>query len=427
MVNIFHSFKNLSGNQKVTIICQCFWGVPFGICNFYLSLYMKSQGVTDRQLGYLISFGFIFGIISSLFGGVIVDTLGRKRAMVISDIITWPLSFLIYALSSSYLMFLLGVFTNKLGGMVTSVAFNCIMSEDANKQQRMSAFNLINIINTTTGLLVPLGGIAVKNFGLVQSERSFLFIGAIIMTAMMLIRNKFYVESEIGKTVLAEARNKSLKSKLDFGLYGRTISVLKRKPEIFLTMCLFILFQIYVAIGSYASLYFVPYLTDSLKMDKSLISILGAVFASVTLLVSIFLNPILLHRFSNSKLMTAGFSLDIIAVLILIFAPDGNLPMVILHIVFYACGASILMPHLSSLIANVTQENERTGVYTLLNTMSSILASIVGVVSGYIFDFNQVLIYVLSLVILTACMTLVAVFRRVTGSKQGKSSGLTLS
>ncbi len=418
MGSFFESFKILRGNQKVTVLCQVFWGIPFGICNFYLSLYMKSQGVTDRQLGYIISLGFVFGIISSLFGGVIVDSLGRKKAMIISDLITWPLSFLIYAVSNNYLMFVLGVFTNKFAGMVTSVAFNCILSEDANNHQRMATFNLINIINTVTGLFVPLGGIVVKRMGLVQSERMFLVFAVVIMASMMLVRNHFYVESEIGKKVLEESKNKRLREKLHFGIYSRTICLLKKNPEIFLTMCLFILFQIYTAIGSYSSLYFAPYLTDSLKMDKSLVSVLGAVFAGVTLMVSVFINPKLLQRFSNTRLMMVGFSLDFVAILLLICAPNRSMSMVILHIIFYAAGAAILMPHLSSLIANVTQEDERTGVYTLLNIISSVLSSLVGVISGYIFEYHQVLIYVLSLVILVFCLSLVAGFNRVIGLKK---------
>lgn len=410
-MNIFESFKSLKGNPKVTILCQPFWGIPFGICNFYLSLYMKSQGVTNQQLGYLISLGFVFSIIASMFGGVIVDSLGRKRTMYI-DLITWPFAYLVYALSSNYFMFVLAVFANKFAGMLASVAFNCIMVEDTDRNQRMAGYNIFNIINTTTGLLVPIGGIVVKNLGLVKSERTFLFVGAALMFAMMLVRNHLYVETEMGKKMLMESRHKSVWKRMDFKSYGRTFSVMKKKPEVLMAMCLYVFFQMYLNIGSYSSLYFAPYLTETLKLDKSIISVLGAVLSAVTLTVSIFLNPILLPRVKNTWLMATGFSLDFIGLLVLIFAPQRNFSVIVLHVILYAAGASILNPHLSTLIANVTQDEERTGVFAMLNTTSSIISALVGVISGYIFSFNSVLIFVLSLGIIAVCLFLVGVNQR---------------
>jgi len=78
--NIFKTFKTLKGNTRISVIFEPMFGIPFALFNFYLSLYMKSQGIGNKQIGYLIAINFIFSAVFSLFGGVISDHLGRKKA-----------------------------------------------------------------------------------------------------------------------------------------------------------------------------------------------------------------------------------------------------------------------------------------------------------------------------------------------------------
>jgi MFS family permease len=90
--NIFSSFGLLKGNTRVSVMCEPFWGIPFVVFNFYLSLYMKEFGVTDKQLGYLISLGYIAATFFSLISGAVTDRLGRKKTTFIFDFISWPIA-----------------------------------------------------------------------------------------------------------------------------------------------------------------------------------------------------------------------------------------------------------------------------------------------------------------------------------------------
>ena len=131
---------------------------------------MKSQGITDKQIGFLISLGFVSAIIFSMLAGPITDALGRKKTTLIFDLIGWPCAILIYAFSHNFWMFALATIVNG-AHRITAVSFNLMIIEDSSDQQRFAAFNLINIINISAGLLTPLAGIAVKLYGVAKAER----------------------------------------------------------------------------------------------------------------------------------------------------------------------------------------------------------------------------------------------------------------
>lgn len=82
--NIIAQLKGLRGSNALPVVLfEPTWSIPYGLYSFYLSLYMKSQGVTDVQIGFLISLNFIVGTVTALFAGVVADKLGRRKGCVI--------------------------------------------------------------------------------------------------------------------------------------------------------------------------------------------------------------------------------------------------------------------------------------------------------------------------------------------------------
>jgi len=181
------------------------WGIPYVLYNFYLSLYMKSMGITDKQIGFLISLGFISAIVFSLMAGVITDALGRRKTTLIFDLIGWPCSILLYAFAKDFWMFALAIIVNG-AHRIPAVSFNLMVIEDADNTQRFAAFNLINIINISAGLLTPIAGLAVRMYGIVNAERFLLFFAATSMTLMMIMRYRYHTETRIGQKNTAGAK-----------------------------------------------------------------------------------------------------------------------------------------------------------------------------------------------------------------------------
>lgn len=406
--NIIGSFRILKGNTLISVIFEPLWGIPFMIYNFYLSLYMKELGVTDVQLGYLISIGFIFGTVLSLFAGIIIDRLGRKRATLIFDFISWPVAVLIYAISNSFLLFVVATLTNAFWRIV-AVSGSMMLLEDSDGTQRLAAFNLLNIINIGTGVIIPIAGIVVSSYGVVHAERIFLLFAAISMSAMILLRNHFYKETQVGLRILEEHRKNPVKNSLKTLLPFKAAGALRYNPTAIMTVYVFILFNIYIPLGAFNSLYFAPYMTEVLMLDKPTISVLGGVYSAMMFIVFVFIIPAI-SRFNKYFNMIAGLGIQALALYFLIVIPAKNLTVAILCITLYALGFGIFRPFIDTLLAEVTEGRERAGMYSIVNTATCIATALIAFVSGNLYVFNPRLLYVISIAILLICGMILVIF-----------------
>lgn len=410
MSNIVKTYKILKGNTRISILFEPLWGVPFVLYNFYLSLYMKELGVTDRQLGYLIFLGFFSGTFFSLIAGVITDKLGRRKTTLIFDLISWPGSILIYIISNNFWMFAAAVVVNSVTRIV-AVSWNMMVVEDADNEQRVAAFNLLNIITIATGVIIPVAGILVNLHGVVYAERIFLVFAAISMTIMMISRHIFYKETKTGVLIIAENKNIPIKKMLRKALPHNIVVTLIKKPASLIVVSIIILFNIYLPLATINSLYFAPYMTEVLSMSKSSISILGGVFSAVLFVVLIFINPIIC-RYNKITNMIVGLLVQATAIALLTLIYKSNIIIISMCIVLLALGFGIFKPFIDSLLAEVTEGKNRAGVYSIVNAITCIATALVGLVSGGLYELNPRLIYYLSVLILLACSVLLFLYNR---------------
>lgn len=422
---VWESFQKLRGNTKVSVMMEPLFGIPFALYNFYLSLYMKSVGISDVQIGYLIAISCVFGAVFSLFGGVITDSLGRRRTTLIFDFISWPVTLIIYAVSTSFWMFALAIILNSFSKVV-GVSWNLMVIEDATNEERIAAFNILNIINLSSGVITPLAGIAVSRFGIVPAERSFILFAAACMIIMILLRNHHYVETRIGQEILDSRRQLHPRFTLRGGIYARSIAAIFKSREILITVVVYILFLTYLPIGTFSSLYYAPFFNEVLGIGKSTVSVLGAVNSAVMLLIFVLVIP-RISRFLPERNMLTGVLLQAAALVGFIVIPSGGLAAVILAVIVFAAGFGLFRPFLDAIVAEVTDGRERAGIYSLLNFVISVLSSLFGLVSGYLYTVNPRLIYILSIGILLACILLLAVFTRLRTrdrlTESGRASG----
>ncbi len=397
--HIIDSFKTLKGNSRVSVICEPLWGIPNVLYTFYLSLYMKEQGITDAQIGYLISIGFIASIIFSMIGGFITDRLGRRKTTLIFDLIGWTGALLIYLISGNFWMFALAQVVN---GMVriTAVSWNLMVVEDADVPEQVAAYNLMNAINISVGIFTPLAGILIKTLGIINGEKILLAFAAVSMAIMFLLRHHYYRETKIGQAILDERKEHrkhqgTKQWKFDLALF----KALKGKPMVLMALALSVLFNAYLPIGTFQSLYYAPFLTEVLKLDKSAISVLGGINALMMLLVFAFLTPRLSHekRFFH---MALGIIFQISALIMFVTFPPAKFGLVILPVLLFALGFGVVKPFNDSLLAEVTQGKERAGIYAIHNTAVSISSAGMGLASGHLYESNPSLIYIISISIL---------------------------
>jgi MFS family permease len=396
--NILKSFKMLKGNTRVSVIMEPMYGIPFALFNFYLSLYMKSQGIIDLQIGYLIALSFILSAIFSLVGGVITDHLGRKRTTLIFDLLSWPVALAIYAFSNTFWLFALAIIMNSLG-KITSVSWSLMVIEDSDNDERIAAFNILNIINLAAGIVTPIGGIIVSALGVASAERYFLIFMTITMLIMILLRNHFYVETKTGQEILDSKIPFNIREIFKNGLYGRAILTIFKSKKMIMIVCVYVLFMIYIPIGTFSSLYYAPYINEVLGIGKSAISILGAVNSVVMLVVFVLIIPVI-SRFNMVLNMIVGIIIQAVALVFFVLIPSNHLTSTIFCVALFALGFSLFRPFIDAILAEVTDGRERAGIYSLLNTVISIFSSLLGLFSGYLYAINPRFIYLESIGIL---------------------------
>ncbi|MGE5559193.1 MAG: MFS transporter [Bacillota bacterium] len=405
--NLFRSFHALKGNARIAVLFQPLWGLPYFLYKFYLSLYMMSQGVTKREIGYLISLGFIFGALFSFFSGIVTDAWGRRMTTLIFDMISWPGAVLFYLIGGSYWIFVLATLINSTVRIV-SVSWNLMIVEDADRRQQVGAFNWLNIINISTGVLTPLAGLLVLHLGIIRAEKILLVFAAVSMSVMIIARHHYFRETKIGLEILKEHREKG-KALWRRNLYRPALDAYKGKPDVKMASWLLVLFNAYLPVGTFNSLYFAPYLTEVLKLDKSAISFLGGVLSLMMLLVFSLVMPVLSKR-NHIPIMVWGILLQILSLTMMVFIPRGHFLLAVVSVAVFATGYAVTKPFIDTFLADVTSGRERAGVFALNNTITMITSAVFGFVSGYLYDICQPLIYIASIAILLVCICILTRF-----------------
>lgn len=127
------------------------------------------------------------------------------------------------------------------------------------------------------------------------------------------------------------------------------------------------------------------------------------------LLVFIFVVP-LISRLNNASVMISGLIIQGISLFLLTVIPTGNLAIAIFCMVLYAVGFGIFRPYIDTLLAEVTEGNDRAGIYAIVNTVTCVSTAFIGFVSGSMYLLNPRLLYDVSIVILVVCAVILGVY-----------------
>jgi MFS family permease len=387
------------------------FAVAYGLYNFYMALYMKSQGLSDLQIGYLITIQFITSLILSFFAGPIVDRFGRKRTLLVAEFIAYSGSLLIWFFAQSFFMFMLGSIVFGFSSIVM-IAWTCFVVEDCNSEQRVATFNLTSGIMLCSGFVAPIAGIIVNSMGIVNGQRLILLIAAALFAIRNLLRNHYGHETRTGAIIMEQHRQRESKIQL-LDLYKRAFHVIIRSPLILGAMAFGLLFQTMMIVASFTTVcrYFVPYLTEALGFDIARVSVVG-IFSSVSMLVVfVFVTPKLLKNDHRMVMLYAILSL-IAATAILLMMPANTFWLLIVGIVLYSIGYQVLFPFVQSMLADATEGNERAGIYSLQSILVGTSTAVAGIVAGSLYTVNPKLLFGASLVILILMMILVAILRK---------------
>ena len=402
-------FGCLKGNDRVCIAFHPLWGVPYTFYTYYISLYLKEIGLGDTAIGRLMVAGTVASFFFSFVSAPLVDRMGRKRATFVFDLLSSALPPLVYLFSKNFFFALLAVIlfnSNK----IMSIAYYLVMIEDSDEESRIVAFNLFNIITVAAGLLIPIAGIFVNRYGVVATERVFLIVSFLLMTAMILFRNMLLKETAIGEKIRAASAEKSFSAffREAYRPYADAISFLLKNRTALLFVLINIFFYVYMNLGSNYSLYFVPYFTDRLGMDAMQSSVLGSVYYGGMLFAMILINPLfgrrgLIFGVRMSALVTLAGLIGLVAI------PAKAYALAIAATLIMALGYGMLKSEVDGALAVYTSSEYQSGVYALANLLSSGLGIVVTALCAALYPLSPRWLYILCgilvfLILLGACL-----------------------
>lgn len=360
--------------QRNARICTAFfplWSIPYTIYNYYLSLFLLAKGVTETQLGLLMSMTNISALVCALIASPIVDKLGRKRATLIFDLISSALPPLLFFISQNFVVAMVAMAVSGLN-RIMSVGYYLLMIEDTDESNSMAAMNWFNLILVASGLLTSLAGLIVARYGLIRSESAFLLISFICMVTLDLCRNAMVRETPTGMKIMKEKKTPfSLTSLVDS--YRDTFRYLGTSRRASCALCVNAIVYVYYTIGTSISLFFTPYFSVHAGLEGSKLGMVGTVYAVGTLVSMLLINPRITHR--NIYFLTILSSLtSILGFGLLILCPKGNDIQLFGALVIIAVSYGMLKTIADSLLAIETEGNARSGVYAFSFILSSILS-----------------------------------------------------
>ena len=61
------------GNPRTLVLIEPLWGIPYNLISPFATLYMYTQGITDVQIGLILSVTIVVQVVFSFFGGILSD------------------------------------------------------------------------------------------------------------------------------------------------------------------------------------------------------------------------------------------------------------------------------------------------------------------------------------------------------------------
>ena len=189
---------------------------------------MIALGLTDKQIGSIVSISWGFQIILALLSGVVTDKLGRRLTTMIFDILSWSIPAVISAVAQNYWYFLIAGIINSVW-RITHNSWSCLLVEDADQNQLVDIYTWIYIANIMVGFAAPLAGVLIGKFSLIPTVRGLYVFAAIMFTIKAIVTYLMTQETQQGIIRMHETRHQSIFSALSE--YTGIFQTILRAPQ----------------------------------------------------------------------------------------------------------------------------------------------------------------------------------------------------
>ncbi len=401
---LFQSLVRFKGNQRACVYTEPLWGIPFNLYIPFFTVYQYALGVHDRQIGLLVSIGLAFQMVSSLFGGILTDRIGRRKTTLIFDLITWTLPTAVWALAQNFWWFVAAALLNSLF-YIPAVSWNCLLVEDAKSDEILPIYTWITIAGLLAVFFAPLSGLLVNNLDVVKAMRLLLGLACVLMTAKFILLYRYSTEPSQGQISRETSRTVPLVTSLRE--FGPLIRQMLGNRTIRLVLLIMAILQI---TGTITGSFFGLYATQNLGIPNHWLAWFPIARAAV-MLVFLFAIQKRLGRLSYRVPMIMGLLIYCAGQLCLIMA--GQLPWLLgLYILADALALALVMPQKDTLVALSLDARDRARMMSLLYVAVIGASAPFGWIGGQLSAINRILPFLMNLLLYCLCIFLISKSRQ---------------
>ncbi len=396
--------RHNKGNPRTLILMEPLWGIPYNLIAPFATLYMYTQGITDVQIGLILSIAMFVQVLFSFFGGIITDKLGRKFTTIMGDFFGWSVACFIWAISDNFWFFLIAVLFNSFE-QINQTAWFCLLIEDAEPKDLLGIYTWANIGGLVAIFFAPISGLFVSYFTVIPVVRVLYLIFALNMLIKVIITYKYCSETKQGKIRMAETKHTSV-LKLLYEYKNLIPKVLKNR-EVLKVLSVCVILHITNLVNTN---FFSLYVTQRLGIADRYLAFFPILNAAVMLIFMIGIQ----HRLDSVKFripMWIGLVLYAGCSILLIMAPKDRISLIILYVIVAAVANALVMPRKDTLLQLNINPEERARINALIMSFTIAFSSPFGYLAGWLSSFDRRLPFVFTFTIFIVAIIIVGSIR----------------
>jgi DHA1 family tetracycline resistance protein-like MFS transporter len=343
---------------------------------------MIALGVTEKEIGLILSVSWIFQIFLAMLSGVVTDKLGRRLTTLIFDILSWSVPALISAAAQNFWYFLAAGIINSVW-RITHTSWSCLLVEDADESQLVDIFTWINIANLIVGFVAPLGFFLIEKFSFVPTVRGLYVFAAVMFTLKAVLTYLWTEETAHGKVRLQETKDQSV-----FHVFVEYKDVLRdvlRAPQTLYTAGIMLVMSITELIsGGFWSIL----VSEKLQIPIGNLGWFPLIRSAIMLFFYFTVMPAI-GRMHFKRPMTLGFFGYVLSHLILVTAPRAEYGFLIVSVFIEACSLAVVRPLLDQMIVLTVNAQERARILSILSVGVILFTSPFGWIAGNLSTANK--------------------------------------
>ncbi|PJJ30802.1 MFS transporter [Lacrimispora celerecrescens] len=396
--------KNNKGNPRTLILMEPLWGIPYNLIAPFATLYMYTQGITDVQIGLILSVAMFVQVFFSFFGGIITDKFGRKFTTMMGDFFGWCVACLIWSVSGNFWFFLIAVLFNSFE-QINQTAWYCLLIEDADSKDLLGIYTWVNIGGLVAIFFAPISGLLINSFTVVPVVRVLYFVFAVNMLIKVIVTFRHCDETRQGKIRMNETKDTTVLQMLYE--YKDLIPKVLMDKEIMKVLIVSVILHITNLVSTN---FFSLYVTQRLGIADRYLAFFPILNAAVMLIFMIGVQ----HRLESVKFripMWIGLVLYAACSILLILTPVGGMPFIIIYVFVVAVASALVMPRKDALLQLNINPKERARINALIMSFTIAFASPFGYFAGWLSSIDRRLPFVFTFTIFIAAIIIVGRIR----------------